>query len=54
MLLHQIFHGVVQRWAYVSYFTVCPPGGEEAAFARMKGLITASVPAFQLPPTAAK
>jgi hypothetical protein len=53
MLLHQVFHGVVQRWAYVSYFTVCPPGGEEAAFARMKGLITASVPEFQLPPATA-
>ena len=54
MLFNQVFHGVLQRWAYVSYFTVCPPGQEDAAFARMKALITASVPEFQRPPAAAK
>ena len=42
-------HGVLQRWAYVSYFTVCLPGQEEATFARVQKLITASVPEFQLP-----
>ena len=50
MLLHQLTHGVLQRWAYVSYFTACQPGQEDAAFARMKQLITAAVPGFQLPP----
>lgn len=40
--------GVLQRWAYVSYFTICPPGLEDAAFARMTDLIAASVPEFQL------
>jgi hypothetical protein len=50
MLFHQIRHGVLQRWAYISYFTVCPPGQEDAAFARMKQLIAASVPEFQLVP----
>jgi len=54
MLFHQLAHGVLQRWAYVSYFTVCRPGEEAATFARMKSLITASVPEFQLPPTPAK
>jgi hypothetical protein len=54
MLFHLVRHGVLQRWAYVSYFTVCPPGTEEATFARMKELISASVPEFQLPPAAAK
>lgn len=54
MVFHLIRHGVLQRWAYVSYFTVCPPGQEEAAFARMQALITASVPAYQLPPVPAK
>jgi len=54
MLFNQVFHGVLQRWAYVSYFTVCPPGTEDATFARMKTLITASVPEFQPPPAAAK
>ena len=54
MLFHQLAHGVLQRWAYVSYFTICQPGQEDAAFARMRELITASVPEFQLPPAAAK
>jgi hypothetical protein len=54
MLWHQLTHGELQRWAYVSYFTVCPPGQEDAAFARMKQLIAASVPEFQLPPASAK
>jgi hypothetical protein len=42
--------GKLQRWAYVSHFSVCAPGQEEAAFERMKKLIAASVPAYQLPP----
>ena len=42
-------HGVLQRWAYVSYFTVCFPGQEEATFERVQKLIAASVPEFQLP-----
>jgi hypothetical protein len=44
--------GVLERWAYVSYFTVCQPGQEDAAFEQMKKLIAASVPEFQLPPDA--
>ncbi len=46
--------GVFQRWAYVSYFTVCLPGQEDATFARVKQLIAASVPEFQLPPVTVK
>jgi hypothetical protein len=42
--------GVLQRWAYISYFAVCNPGEESAAFGRMKELIAASVPEFQLMP----
>jgi hypothetical protein len=42
--------GVLQRWAYVSYFAICPPGQEDAAWERMKKLIAASVPEFQLTP----
>jgi hypothetical protein len=42
--------GVLQRWAYVSYFSVCAPGQENAAFERMEKLIAASVPDYQLPP----
>jgi hypothetical protein len=46
--------GVLQRWAYVSYFTWCFPGQEDAAFERVKRLISESVPQFQLPPNSAK
>jgi hypothetical protein len=42
--------GVLQRWAAVSYFSVCEPGQEEATFNRMKKFIVASVPEFQLIP----
>jgi hypothetical protein len=45
--------GVLQRWAYVSYFAPCAPGQEEATFERMKKLIAATVPEFQLTPRAA-
>jgi hypothetical protein len=48
-LLHT---GVLQRWAYVSYFAICLPGQEAATFERMKKLISASVPEFQLLPQA--
>ena len=46
-------HGVLQRWAYVSYFTLCYPGQEDATYARIEKLIAASVPEFQFPPPAA-
>lgn len=46
--------GVLQRWAYIAYFAVCRPGNEEATFGRMKELIAASVPEFQLAPRVEK
>jgi len=48
-----LLKGVLQRWAYISYFAPCLPGQEEVTFARMKKLIAASVPEFQLPPESA-
>jgi hypothetical protein len=42
--------GVLQRWAYVSYFAPCAPGQEDATFEKMKNLIAHSVPEFQFPP----
>jgi hypothetical protein len=42
--------GVLQRWAYVTYFAVCLPGQEQATFERLKKLIASSVPEFQLTP----
>jgi hypothetical protein len=46
--------GVLQRWAYVSYFAMCLPGQEEATFDRVQKLIAASVPEFQLPPASSR
>ena len=42
--------GVLQRWAYVSCFSVCAPGQEDATFERMKNFIAHSVPEYQFPP----
>lgn len=44
--------GVLPRWAYITCFSVCPPGHEEATYERMKQLIIAAVPEFQLTPRA--
>jgi Protein of unknown function (DUF3485) len=52
MFVHQLAHGVLQRWAYVSVFTACLPGQEDAAFAQMKQLIAGAAPEFQPPPAA--
>lgn len=41
--------GKLQRWAYISYFVPCPPGEEDNAFERVKKLISAQVPEFQMP-----
>jgi hypothetical protein len=39
--------GVTERWAYVSYFATCLPGGESATFDLLQRFIKASVPEFQ-------
>jgi hypothetical protein len=41
----------LQRWAYISYFSPCLPGQEGPTFERVKKLIAASVPEFQLTPS---
>jgi hypothetical protein len=50
LAMHVLRTGVMQRWAYVSYFSLCQPGQEEAVASRMQEMIAASVPGFQLPP----
>lgn len=42
--------GELQRWAYVIYFTACAPGQEQECLERMRRLIRAAVPEFQLFP----
>lgn len=49
-----VFKNQLDRWAYISYFARCLPGQEEAAFQRMKELMAATVPEFQLVPPGAK
>ncbi|HAO80319.1 MAG TPA: hypothetical protein DCQ92_15380 [Verrucomicrobia subdivision 3 bacterium] len=46
--------GVLQRWAYVSFFSVCAPGQEEATFEQMKKLIAVTVPEFQFLPASGR
>jgi Protein of unknown function (DUF3485) len=41
--------GALQRWAYISYFTRCQPGQEDATIDRIKNFIGTQVPEFQLP-----
>ena len=48
MAAHLLSTGELQRWAYVSCFTRCLPGQEEATYGRMKKFIAAAVPEFQL------
>jgi len=40
--------GVLDRWAYVTFLSICAPGQEEATYERMKQLMAAAVPEFQL------
>ena len=42
--------GVLQRWAYISCFSVCAPGEENIRLEQMKRLAAATVPEFQIPP----
>lgn len=50
MARHLLATGELQRWAYVTCFSICAPGQEEATFERMKKFIAAAVPEFQITP----
>jgi Protein of unknown function (DUF3485) len=39
--------GEIQRWAYVTCFSTCNPGDEDATYERIKKFINAAVPQFQ-------
>ena len=49
-----LFKSELDRWAYITFFSICAPGQEAATFEQMKKLIAASVPEFQLMPKSAK
>jgi len=42
-----VFRQVLDRWAYISYFSACPPGQEDKTFERMKELVINSAPEIQ-------
>lgn len=48
MARDQVTRGLLQRWAYVSCFTICNPGQERVVYSRMRDWISASVPQFQI------
>jgi hypothetical protein len=50
LMWNMVTKGTLQRWSYISYFTWCVPGQEDATFERVSKLIAASVPEFQYPP----
>jgi hypothetical protein len=43
-----ITDGVLQRWAYISAFSICHPGFEDETYERMSRFIGEMVPAFQI------
>src|SRR4029077_18595789 len=54
LLWNLVTKGVLQRWAYISCMAQCPVGQEDATFERMKEMIAAAAPEFQLVPKAAE
>jgi len=48
MARHLVLTGELQRWAYISAFSVCAPGQEESTYARMAAHIAELVPQIQL------
>ena len=48
MARDMLVKGVLQRWAYVACISFCSPGQEATTLKRMKELIAAAVPKFQL------
>jgi hypothetical protein len=53
MVRDLVTRGVLQRWAYVSFFAPCAPGDEEEAYQRVTKLIKATAPYFELSPDVA-
>ena len=49
-----LVNGVLDRWAYISCFSECAPGQEDATTDRMKKMIAETAPEFQLIPHAAR
>jgi hypothetical protein len=50
MAKDMLLTGVLDRFSYIAYFSVCAPGQEDETFERMRKVIVESVPKFQLVP----
>lgn len=48
-----LFQGRNPRWAYISFFSICEPGAEEATFQRLARLVGVAAPQIERDPTAA-
>jgi hypothetical protein len=48
LMKHLVLTGELERWSYVTCFTACEPGQEQAAYEKIKELVIAAVPEFQL------
>lgn len=48
MVQDLVTRGVLQRWAYISYFMPCPLGQEDAAYGRVLDLIHKTLPQFEV------
>lgn len=49
MIRDLVTKGVLQRWAYISFFAPCPTGREDEAYARLLKLIGEVAPAIEVP-----
>jgi hypothetical protein len=49
MIRDLVTKGVLQRWAYISFFAPCPTGKEDEAYARLLKLIGEVAPAIEVP-----
>jgi hypothetical protein len=47
MTAHLLKTGELQRWSYLYYMAICPPGQEDTAFAQVCQAMNATVPEFQ-------
>jgi hypothetical protein len=48
-MIHELVtRGVLQRWAYISFFALCPLGEEDATYQRLTELIQATSPYFEV------
>jgi len=48
MIRDLVTKGVLQRWAYISFFAPCPPGREEEAYQRLLQLVGELAPAIEM------